>query len=343
MDTNTIILSLLVVISALMLIIIIMSLRQRRFIQQKFANQEKDMLDSLLDMQDRFQKDLSRSRTETGALLSDSFGLVAENLERVNKGLGEMRSLAMDARDLKKALVNVKVKGNLGEVMLKNLLDDCVPGRYVENFRPFDDDKKVEFAIKLPGRSGEELYLPLDSKFPSERYNELLNAADVAEEKKARSALRSYIMGAAREIRKYLNPPRTTDFALMFLPTEGLYAEVLRDYDLFEEVRKRHGIIMVGPSTLSVILTSLMVGFRNFAIEEKSREILDSFTMIKNEFDAFSAKFKGIRKDIVSLDKSVGELELDNIKKIDRALEAATSIKEAEKPSGQNDFTDAYE
>jgi len=226
--------------------------------------------------------------------LSASFQQVSERLEQVYKGLGEMQNLANGVGDLKKVLSNVKIRGMQGEYQLEAILDQILsPGQYIKNWKP-DKHKNevVEFAICLPGKEDtkEKVYLPIDAKFPLADYNTLVDAwdkGDLAAVETARAALRDRILKCAKDIqKKYISPPLTTDFALLFLPIEGLYAEVLRDPNLFDELQKYH-IVAVGPTTISAILNSLQLGFRTLAIQQRSNEVWKILGAIKTDFARF--------------------------------------------------------
>ncbi len=238
--------------------------------------------------------------------LGDSFKLVSERLELVHKGLGEMQSLASGVGDLKKVLVNVKTRGVMGEIQLENILEQMLtPKQYEKNFKPHKRrDETVEFAIRLPGRNEDQeaVYLPIDAKFPIEDYHRLVDAfelTDLAGVETARKNLYGRIRGCARDIRdKYLNPPLTTDFALLFLPFEGLYAEVLRDPDLFETIRRQFQVIIVGPTTLAALLNSLQMGFRTLAIEKRTGEVWKILSAIKSEFGKFGLVLQKTQKKL---------------------------------------------
>ncbi|MDZ4182323.1 MAG: DNA recombination protein RmuC [Candidatus Cloacimonadaceae bacterium] len=238
--------------------------------------------------------------------LGESFKQVSERLELVQRGLGEMQSLAKGVGDLKKVLSNVKTRGVMGEIQLDNLLEQLlIPEQYERNFRPNPRrDEHVEFAIRLPGRDDDQkpVYLPIDAKFPIEDYHRLIDAydnADLAGIEAARKSMVTRIKGCARDIRdKYINPPVTTDFALLFLPVEGLYAEVLRNSGLFEVVQREFQVIIVGPTTIAAILNSLQIGFRTLAIEKRSSEVWKLLSAIKMDFAKFGAVLEKTQKKI---------------------------------------------
>ena len=227
--------------------------------------------------------------------LGESFQLVNERLEQVHKGLGEMQALAVGVGDLKKVLTNVKTRGTWGEIQLGALLEQILaPGQYATNVatKP-GSDARVEFAIILPGQGGASgvVHLPIDAKFPQEVYQRLLEAqelADAAGAEAAAKALEIRIKAEAKDIRdKYLSPPHTTDFGILFLPVEGLYAEVLRRTGLYETLMREYHVTVAGPTTLSAILSSLQMGFRTLAIEKRSSEVWMLLSAVKTEFGKF--------------------------------------------------------
>jgi DNA recombination protein RmuC len=226
--------------------------------------------------------------------LGESFQLVNERLEQVHKGLGEMQALAVGVGDLKKVLTNVKTRGTWGEIQLGALLEQLLaPGQYATNVatKP-GSDARVEFAIILPGQSGEAVvHLPIDAKFPQEDYQRLLEAQELADAAAAEAAARALeirIKAEAKDIRdKYLSPPNTTDFGILFLPVEGLYAEVLRRTGLYETLMREYHVTVAGPTTLSAILSSLQMGFRTLAIEKRSSEVWMLLSAVKTEFGKF--------------------------------------------------------
>ena len=229
------------------------------------------------------------------ARLGESFKQVAERLEQVHKGLGEMQTLAQGVGDLKHLLTNVKTRGMFGEAQLGALLEQVfVPDQYAVQVATRPGSKSVvDYAIKLPGRSnsGEPLWLPIDAKFPNEDYERLLDAqgrADVAGAELAGKALEARIRLEARSMSdKYLEPPYTTDFAILFLPTEGLYAEVLRRPGLMEGLQREHRVTLAGPTTLLAMLSSLQMGFRTLVLEQRASEVWQVLGAVKTEFGKF--------------------------------------------------------
>ena len=229
--------------------------------------------------------------------LAESFKIVSERLEAVQRGLGEMQSLATGVGDLKRVLTNVKTRGTWGEVQLGALLEQILtPDQYAKNVQTREGSREiVEYAIRLPGAGNDSraavCWLPIDSKFPQEDYLRLVSAADTADVdavEKATSALTRAVQSSAKEIaEKYLDPPGTTDFAIMFLPTEGLYAEILRQPGLMEKLQQTSRVVVAGPTTLSAILSSLRMGFRTLAIEKRSSEVWNVLAAVKTEFGKF--------------------------------------------------------
>ena len=227
--------------------------------------------------------------------LGESFKLVSDRLEKVHQGLGEMQQLAIGVGDLKRVLTNVKTRGTWGEVQLEMLLEQVLtPDQYAKNVETIPGSgARVEFAIKLPGqREGETpVWMPIDAKFPKEQYERLADAADRADADGVALAgreLERAIRGEAKTIaEKYLSPPLTTDFAILFLPTEGLYAEVMRRPGLADELQRLHRVSIAGPSTLSALLNSLQMGFRTLALEKRSSEVWQVLGAVKTEFGKF--------------------------------------------------------
>ncbi|MFG6440471.1 DNA recombination protein RmuC [Roseateles sp. LKC17W] len=227
--------------------------------------------------------------------LGESFKQVAERLEQVHKGLGEMQNLARDVGSLNRVLTNVKTRGVFGEVQLAGLLDQVfTPEQYAANVATLPgSSERVEFAISLPGQrdDGQPLWLPIDAKFPREDYERLLDAqerADAAAAEASAKAIETRLRLEAKTIRdKYIGPPHTTDFAILFVPTEGLYAEALRRPGLVESLQREHKVMLCGPTTLLATLTSLQMGFRTLALEKRSAEVWEVLGAVKTEFGKF--------------------------------------------------------
>jgi DNA recombination protein RmuC len=255
--------------------------------------------------------------------LGESFRLVSERLEAVQRGLGEMQSLASGVGDLKRMLTNVKTRGTWGEVQLGEILDQVLtPDQYARNVQTRAGSAAVvEYAIRLPGREEDSpVWLPVDAKFPQEDYQRLLEAAEAADSEavaKAAAALARAVEKAAGEIaEKYLDPPRTTDFAILFLPTEGLYAEVLRQPGMVEKLQRRYRIVAAGPTTLAALLNSLRMGFRTLAIEKRSSEVWQILAAVKSEFSRFEEILAKVKKQ---LETAAGTLEKTGVRT--RAME----------------------
>jgi len=259
--------------------------------------------------------------------LTQSFESVGKHLESVQQGLGEMKSLAEDAKSLKNALTNVKDRGTYGEVRLERLLEDILaPGQFEKNAQ-IQEGRIVEFAIKLPGNDQAPLLLPIDAKFPIEDYNRLMAAEDKADIDAARKALLQAIRRFAIDIStKYIVPPKTTNFALMFLPTEGLYAEVIRDAVFFEELREKHNIIVVGATTLSAFLGSLQIGFKTLAIEKHSWEVWETLGKVKGEFENFKGALSTAHRQIKTAEGTLEKLSGTRMRAIDRALRGVENV-----------------
>lgn len=239
--------------------------------------------------------------------LGESFKMVSDRLEQVHQGLGEMQSLASNVGDLKKVLTNVKTRGTWGEVQLESLLQQVLtPEQYAKNVATKSgSEDRVEFAIRLPGKddgNGGQVWLPVDAKFPQEDYQRLVEAFEqgnalLAEE--ASKSLETRIKLEAKNIRdKYLDPPHTTDFGLMFLPTEGLYAEVARRPGLMDILQRDYRIVVSGPNTFAALLNSLQMGFKTLAIEKRSSEVWGLLGMVKNEFGKFALLLEKTQKKI---------------------------------------------
>lgn len=247
--------------------------------------------------------------------LGESFNLVAQRLEQVQKGLGEMQSLAQDVGGLKRALTNVKTRGVLGEAQLGALLEQYLaPGQYAANvkIRPRSGEM-VEFAVKLPGpEEGGTVWLPIDAKFPLEDYQRLMEAyeaGDLAAVEIAGRALEARLLSQAREIRdKYIAPPHSTDFALLFLPFEGLYAEALRRPGLLERLQRECKVTFVGPTTLTAFLNSLQVGFKTLAISKQSSEVWKVLGQVKTEFGKFGTALESVQKKLDEASTKLGEV-----------------------------------
>jgi DNA recombination protein RmuC len=265
--------------------------------------------------------------------LGESFKLVSERLEQVHKGLGEMQTLAQGVGDLKHLLSNVKTRGIFGEAQLASLLEQVfVPDQYAAQVATRPGSKNVvDFAIKLPGKSeqGEPLWLPIDAKFPNEDYERLLDAqgrADGVAAELASKALEMRIRLEAKSIaEKYVEPPYTTDFAILFLPTEGLYAEVLRRPGLMEALQREHRITLAGPTTLLAMLSSLQMGFRTLALEKRSSEVWQVLGAVKTEFGRFGDVLAKVRNQTQTVLNTLDAAEVRS-RAVGRALKTVEAL-----------------
>ena len=266
--------------------------------------------------------------------LGESFKLVSDRLEIVHKGLGEMQSLAMGVGDLKKVLSNVKTRGTLGEIQLSRILDQILTkDQYDINVVTKHGSRdNVEFAIRLPGKddSNEVIYLPMDSKFPLDVYHNLVDAYDTGDSKlieEAYKKLETSIKKSAKDIRdKYIDPPYTTDFGIMFLPIEGLYAEVVKRTNLVEILQREYRINVTGPTTLAALLNSLQMGFKTLAIEKRSSEVWKVLGAVKTEFGKFEDVLKATQKKLTQASSDLDKLVGTRTKQINKKLMDVESL-----------------
>jgi DNA recombination protein RmuC len=251
--------------------------------------------------------------------LGESFKQVSERLEQVYKGLGEMRTLATGVGDLKKVLTNVKTRGTWGEIRLSHILEQILtPDQYDVNVATKkNSNERVEFAIKLPGQDADKekiIWMPIDSKFPQEDYQRLMDAQEAADKVLAEKSIKNLEMRIKAEARlikeKYLDPPDTTDFGIMFLPVEGLYAEVLRRPGLCDNLQREHRIVVTGPTTLAALLNSLQMGFRTLAIEKRSSEVWQLLGMVKTEFGKFGDVLAKTKKKLQEAGQTIDKAEI---------------------------------
>ena len=251
--------------------------------------------------------------------LGESFKQVSERLEQVYRGLGEMRSLAVGVGDLKKVLTNVKTRGTWGEIRLSHILEQILtPDQYDVNVATKkNSNDRVEFAIKLPGQDSDKqtvVWLPIDSKFPQEDYQRLLDAQEAADKEQSEKSIKSLegrIKAEAKYIKeKYIDPPYTTDFGIMFLPVEGLYAEVLRQPGLCDFLQREYRIVVTGPTTLAALLNSLQMGFRTLAIEKRSSEVWELLGVVKTEFGKFGDVLAKTKKKLKEASNTIGQAEV---------------------------------
>jgi DNA recombination protein RmuC len=275
----------------------------RAALEGKLAAIQQDNNAKLEQMRSTVEEKL---QTTLERRLGDSFKIVSENLQQVHIAMGEMRKLAGEIGSLQTLMSNVKNRGGWGEFQLSAILEQFLsPEQYAKNVRPHGNGETVEFAIKLPGRDfdGSHVWLPIDAKFPKEDYEKLLAAIDRRDAEQVRvstSQLEVRIKANARDIsQKYLCPPQTTDFAVMFLPTEGLYAEVLRVPGLADFIQREHRVIIAGPTTLVALLNSLQVGFRTLAIEKRSSEVWKVLGAVKAQFDTFGEVLGKVQRKLL--------------------------------------------
>lgn len=268
--------------------------------------------------------------------LGQSFETVGKQLMEVQKGLGEMQTLAQDVGGLKRVLSNVKMRGGIGEVQLSMLLEQILaPEQYESNVKTKHNGKDfVEFAIKLPGKDEQNKYiwLPIDAKFPKEYYESLQNAydtGDIIKIDKEQKVLENAIKSMAKDIcDKYIDPPYTTDFAIMFLPFEGIFAEVVRKASLLEEIQQKYKVLITGPTTFAAILNSLHMGFRTLAIEKRSSEVWTVLGAVKREFDIFGGLLNKAQKNIQGGLDDIDKLVGTRTKAIQRKLRGVESLDE---------------
>ncbi|MBP9482033.1 MAG: DNA recombination protein RmuC [Parabacteroides sp.] len=295
--------------------------------QRMIANTEKRLEDIRVTVDEKLQKTLNER-------LGQSFRLVSEQLESVQKGLGEMQTLAQDVGGLKRVLSNVKTRGNIGEIQLSMLLEQILaPEQYDSNVHTVKGSAEVvEFAVKLPGKDDmrDFVYLPIDAKFPKDVYEQLLNAYDTADTQAidaAGKALEATIRKMAKDIsEKYLAPPATTDFGIMFLPFEGIYAEVVRRSSLLEELQKTYKVVVTGPTTLAAILNSLQMGFRTLAIQKHSGEVWTILGAVKKEFEKVGGMLEKAQKNIQTASGQLEEVLGTRTKAIQRKLKDVDTL-----------------
>ncbi|NJD22912.1 MAG: DNA recombination protein RmuC [Melioribacter sp.] len=315
----------------------------------KFDKLQEKVGTQLKEIQDKNEKKLEEMRQTVDEKLhatlekrlGESFKLVSDRLEQVYKGLGDMQELARGVGDLKNVLTNVKTRGGWGEIQLENLIDQILTQeQYEKNVSTKKgSNDKVEIAIKLPGRDlskSELVWLPIDAKFPIEDYQRLIDAQDLANIvaiNEANKAIENRIKGEAKKIaEKYLDPPHTTDFAIMFLPVEGLYAEVLRRPGLAETLQREYRVVVSGPTTLAALLNSLQMGFRTLAIEKRSSEVWKILSSVKNEFGKFGDLLDKTQKKLQEASNTI-----DDASKATRKIEKQLN-KVEELPSNETNL-----
>ena len=323
----------------------------RQTVETKLTQLQTDNAGKLEQMRMTVDEKL-QSTLETR--LSESFKLVSERLERVHQGLGEMQALASGVGDLKRMLSNVKTRGTWGEMQLSALLEQVLTAeQYAKNVAtiPGSEDR-VEFAIRLPGHSADAqqvVWLPVDAKFPKEDYerlNSALEDGDKPAADAARKALELRVRAEARTIKeKYIEPPHTTDFAILFLPLEGLYAEVLRVPDIVESLQRDHRVVLAGPTTLAALLNALQMGFRSLAIEKRTSEIWQVLGAVKTEFAKYNDVLQKVREKLQQATNVVEKAEVrtraitKQLRKVEELPEpqAIALLGDADEPDADDD------
>ena len=313
-----------------------LSIRQQELLQ----NTEKKLEEMRATVDEKLQKTLHER-------IGQSFELVSKQLENVQKGLGEMQTLAQDVGGLKRVLSNVKIRGTIGEVQLSMLLEQILaPDQYDTNVKTKPgSDKLVEFAVKLPGRAegDESVYLPIDAKFPKDVYEQLLDAYESGDLQRVETTsriLEQTIRSMAKDIRdKYLAPPHTTDFGIMFLPFESIYGEVTRRAALLEQLQQEYHVIVTGPTTLAAILNSLQMGFRTLAIQKRSSEVWRILGGVKAEFEKFGGLLEKAQKNLQTANNQLEEVMGKRTRAIQRQLRSVEALPAKEE---QNPLLDSF-
>ncbi len=286
--------------------------------EKRLESIEKSQQERLDEIRKTVEEKLDKTLADR---LGKSFETVSKQLEGVQKGLGEMKNLADDVGGLKKVLSNVKMRGGVGEMQLKMLLEQYLaPGQYEANVKTKKgSNDNVEFAIKFPGADGKHVWLPIDSKFPQDKYEHLVNAYDLGDKEQielCRKDLESAIKKNAKDISdKYLDVPNTTRFAIMFLPFEGLYAEVVRNNILLDQIQKSYNVSVAGPTNLAALLTSFQLGFQTLAIQKRGDEVWKTLGAVKAEFEQFGGM----------LEKAKGKIE-GGLRDIDKLMTTRTNV-----------------
>lgn len=311
-------------------------------IEQRLENIRISMEKKITMMTDENNRQLSEMRNTVDEKLQKtledrigrSFRQVSDTLEQVTRGLGQMQTLAAGVGDLKKVLSNVKTRGIVGEIQLGAILAQILsPEQYDENVAVKGGSERVEFAVKFPGEGDRPVYLPIDSKFPADAYTRLLDAYDTGDRqliKAATDGLRSAVLKAAKDIRtKYISPPYTTEFAIMFLPFEGLYAEVLR-LGLVDTLQRDYRINIAGPTTMAAMLNSFQMGFRSLALQKQSGEVWDTLAKVRTEFDKFGDVLVKTQTKMEQAQKDLEKLVGVRTRGIQRALKGVATVGEPE-------------
>ena len=307
--------------------------------EQKLDQMRRSLSESLERMQtgnqeqlDSIRKTVDEKLQETlDRKLNDSFQLVSQRLEQVYKGLGEMQTLATGVGDLKKVLSNVKTRGVLGEIQLGAILEQLLtPDQYAVNVATKQGSQaNVEYAIRLPGTDGSPVWLPVDAKFPLDAYEQLLAAydtADAAQVEVAVKTLKTRVKSFAKDVQtKYIDPPNTTDFAILFIPVEGLYAELVRA-GMVEILQREYKVTLAGPTTMSALLNSLQMGFRTIAIQKRSSEVWKVLGAVKSEFDKFATVLEAAQNRLNQANSELDKLVGTRTRQIQRTLKNVETL-----------------
>ena len=307
--------------------------------EQKLDQMRRSLSESLERMQtgnqaqlDSIRKTVDEKLQETlDRKLNDSFQLVSQRLEQVYKGLGEMQALAAGVGDLKKVLSNVKTRGVLGEIQLGAILEQLLtPDQYAVNVATKQGSQaNVEYAIRLPGTDGSPVWLPVDAKFPLDAYEQLLAAydtADAVQVEVAVKALKTRVKSFAKDVQtKYIDPPNTTDFAILFIPVEGLYAELVRA-GMVEILQREYKVTLAGPTTMSALLNSLQMGFRTLAIQKRSSEVWKVLGAVKSEFDKFATVLEAAQNRLNQANSELDKLVGTRTRQIQRTLKNVETL-----------------
>ena len=320
-------------------------------IEQRLENIRISMEKKITMMTDENNRQLSEMRNTVDEKLQKtledrigrSFRQVSDTLEQVTRGLGQMQTLAAGVGDLKKVLSNVKTRGIVGEIQLGAILAQILsPEQYDENVAVKGGSERVEFAVKFPGEGDRPVYLPIDSKFPADAYTRLLDAYDTGDRqliKAATDGLRNAVLKAAKDIRtKYISPPYTTEFAIMFLPFEGLYAEVLR-LGLVDTLQRDYRINIAGPTTMAAMLNSFQMGFRSLALQKQSGEVWDTLAKVRTEFDKFGDVLVKTQTKMEQAQKDLEKLVGVRTRGIQRALKGVATVGEPEETGDSRQYT----
>lgn len=307
--------------------------------EQKLEQLRRGMSENLERMQLDNQKQLENIRQTVDEKLqqtlerklSDSFQQVSQRLEQVYKGLGEMQTLAVGVGDLKKVLSNVKTRGVLGEIQLGAILEQLLtPEQYATNVATKKGSQaNVEYAVRLPGSDGTPVWLPIDAKFPLDAYEQLLDAYDSAEPARVEACvkqLKTRVKSFAKDVQsKYIDPPATTDFAILFVPVEGLYAELVRA-GMIEELQREYKVTLAGPTTMSALLNSLQMGFRTLSIQKRSGEVWQVLGKVKTEFDSFASVLEATQNRLNQANTELDKLIGVRTRQIQRTLKNVESL-----------------